>query len=147
MVNLEGPNNPKDKDGCSYVMTYICCLCYGVLLEPLQKASGAEVRRAFASCMFRSGTIPLLVRSDRGSEFRNMLMREYTALMGIGHRFGTPWRPMEQGLVEVKHQETQKLMGILVEDVCQCFSDDTGELLRVVEFYPFQQPWTTRVHS
>ena len=55
-------------------------------------------------------------------------------MVGIGHRFGTPWRPMEQGLVENKHRETQKIMGILVKDIMQCFPNETGELLHVVEF-------------
>ena len=27
-------------------------------------------------------------------------MSEYTALLGMGRKFGGPWRPMEQGLVE-----------------------------------------------
>ena len=60
-------------------------------------------------------------------------MIEYGALVGLGHRFGTPWRPMEQGLVESKHKETQKMMGMLVKDIMQCFPNETGELLHVVE--------------
>ena len=34
MIDLEGPCNPADKSGNKYTMTYICCLCYGTLLEP-----------------------------------------------------------------------------------------------------------------
>ena len=63
----------------------------------------------------------------------NALMLEYTAMLGISRRFGTPWRPMEQGLVEGKHVETQKLMGLLVKDVMQCFPNEHGELAYVVE--------------
>jgi len=33
MIDMEGPSNPADKAGCKYTMTYICCLCYGTLLE------------------------------------------------------------------------------------------------------------------
>ena len=61
-------------------------------------------------------------------------MSEYTSLVGLGHRFGTPWRPMEQGLVEGKHNETLKIMGMLVRDVMQCFPNETGELQYAVEF-------------
>ena len=67
-------------------------------------------------------------------------MAEYTALMGIGRRFGTAWRPMEQGLVEVSHQETQRVMGILVRDVVKCFPYEFGELLRVVELIIYNTP-------
>ena len=61
-------------------------------------------------------------------------------MVGIGHQFGTPWRHMEQGLVEGKHRETHKIMGILVKDVMQCFPNETGELLHVVEFVVYNTP-------
>ena len=67
-------------------------------------------------------------------------MAEYAALVGISHRFGTPWRPAEQGLVENKHIETQKVMGMLVKDIMQCFPNETGELLHVVEFVIYNTP-------
>ena len=66
MIDLEGPWNPASKSGYQYTMTYICCLCHGVLLEHSTKCNAMEARRMFASCMFRSGTIPTLVRSDMG---------------------------------------------------------------------------------
>ena len=47
---------------------------------------------------------------------------------------------MEQGLVENKHRETQKIMGILVKDIMQCFPNETGELLHVVEFIVYNTP-------
>ena len=121
MVDLEGPSTRAGLDGNIYVMTFICVVCHGTLLEKSKRASGSDVRRMFASCVLRSGTIPLMIHTDRGPEFKNHLMAEYAALVGIGRRFGTPWRPMEQGLVEVTHQETQRLMGILVKDVLKCF--------------------------
>ena len=140
MIDLEGPSNPADKSGCVYTMTYICCLCYGVLIEPGPRLKAREVRRMFACCVMRSGTLPSLLRSDRGPELKNALMAEYAALVGISHRFGTPWRPAEQGLVENKHIETQKVMGMLVKDIMQCFPNETGELLHVVEFVIYNTP-------
>ena len=110
-----------DKDGCKYTMTYICCLCHGLLLESAAKLNGSTVRIMFANCIMRSGTLPCLVRSDRGPELKNLLMAEYGALVGVGRRFGTPWRPMEQGLVESRHKETQKIMGMLVKDKMDCY--------------------------
>ena len=112
MVDMEGPSHPSDKNGCKYTMTYICCFCHGVLLDSGTGLTATEVRRLFASCMMRSGTIPSMIRTDRGPEFTNLLMAEYNALVGLGHRFNTPWRPMETGLVENKHKETQKVMGL-----------------------------------
>ena len=121
MIDMEGPSNPADKQGNKYVMTYICCLCHGVFLEPCRNLTGTEVRRAFTRCVFRSGTLPDMIRSDRGVEFKNMLMQEYVALLGARHKFGTAWRPMEQGIVERSHQELQKILGMLVTDVIRSY--------------------------
>ena len=140
MVDLEGPSNPADKNGCKYTMIYICCLCHGLLLESAPRITAAEVPRMFANCIMRSGTLPVLLRTDRGPELKNVLMAEYSSMLGLGHRFGTPWRPMEQGLVESRHQETQKVMGMLVKDIMQCFPNETGELLHVVEFIVYNTP-------
>ena len=105
MIDCEGASQPPDAHGNQYTLTYYCCLCHGVLLEPMLNLSAREVRRAFARCIFRSGTIPKMLRSDRGPEFANSLMQEYVAVVGIRHRFGAPWRPVEQGGVERVHQE------------------------------------------
>ena len=96
MIDLEGPSQPHDKDGNRYGFTYVCCLCHGVLLDRSAKCKGHEARRMFSSCLFRSGRIPSLLRSDRGPELMNALMSEYCATVGIGRRFGTPYRPVEQ---------------------------------------------------
>ena len=47
---------------------------------------------------------------------------------------------MEQGLVENKHRETSKIMGVLVKDVMKCMPNETGELLHVVEFIVYNTP-------
>lgn len=140
MIDPEGPNNPPDADGKCYSMTYMCFLCHGILLDKSPKCNASEARRMFARCIFRSGTIPSLLRSDRGPDFKNALMQEYCALLGIGRRFGTPWRPVEQGLVEGVHKETQKFMGKLVKHVFQCLPQETGELFPIVEFIAYNTP-------
>ena len=33
MIDLEGPSQPMDMDGNKYAMTYICCVCRGILLN------------------------------------------------------------------------------------------------------------------
>ena len=140
MIDFEGPSNPSDSRGNRYVLTYICCLCHGVLLEPCTDLKHAEVRRAFSRCLFRSGTLPRLVRSDRGIEFRSVLMQEYIALLGARQKFGMAWRPMEQGIVERSHQELQKILGMLVVDVLRTYATEWTELLPVVEFLVYTTP-------
>ena len=90
--------------------------------------------------MFRSGRLPELIRSDRGPEFKNTVMAEFTALVGLKHKFGAPWRPVEQAGVERVHQEVQKILGILTQEVCRSFPDEWTELLPVVEFTIYNTP-------
>ena len=140
MIDMEGPSTPADKQGNKYVLSYVCCLCHGLLLEPCKALTSSEVRRAFARCVFRSGTLPTLVRSDRGQEFRSVLMQEYIALLGARHKMGTAWRPMEQGVVERAHQELQKILGMLVTDVLQSYKSEWSDLLVIVEFLVYTTP-------
>ena len=134
MIDFEGPSAPADRAGNRYVLTYVCCLLHAALFEPASALSASEVRRAFARCIFRSGTLPTIVRSDRGPEFKNALVKEFLALLGCRQAFGTAWRPMEQGIVERCHQELQKLLGLLVTDVVRSDPSEWTELLPVVEF-------------
>ena len=67
-------------------------------------------------------------------------MAEFVALVGMRHRFGTPWRPVEQAGVERVHQEMQKLLGILLLDVVRTSRDFWSELLVVVEFILYTTP-------
>jgi len=140
MVDCEGSSRPADTSGRCYVLTYLCLLCHGVLLEPMTNLTHGEVRRAFARCVFRSGALPRLLRSDRGPEFKNLLMQEFTALLGLRHRFGTPWRPVEQGAVERVHQVAQQMLGVLVHDVLQMSPEHWTEALPVLEFVIYNTP-------
>ena len=140
MIDCEGSSQPPDAHGNKYILTYFCCLCHAVFLEPMKDLTASEVRRAFARCVFRSGTVPWLLRSDRGPEFRSMIMREFVALLGPRHRLGMPWRPTDQSGVERSHQETQKILGILIKDVCAAALSAWTDLLCVVEFVVYNTP-------
>ena len=140
MVDMEGGSQPADRSGNRYTMTYICLLCHAVLLEPGPNLTHSSVRRMFSRCMFRSGRIPQILRTDRGMEFRAVLMQEFVSLFGIRHLFGMPWRPVEQGVVERVHQELQKILGILLMDVTRAHREDWTELLPVVEYLLYTTP-------
>jgi len=133
MIDCEGPN-PEDRFGNRFSLTYLDCLSHGVLLEPMKNLSHSEVRRAFSRCVFRSRTLPVLLRSDRGQEFRNVLMEEYCALLNMRHRFSMRMRPCEMGPNERVHQEVQKVLGLVLNDVAKGQPDEWSEFLVVVEY-------------
>ena len=147
MIDAEGPN-PPDKHGNKYIFTYFDCLSHGILLEPMKCLNHSEVRRAFARCIFRSRSIPVMLRTDRGPKFRNALFGEYAALLGMRHRLATAMRPCEMGANERIHQETQKLLGLVLNDVAKGQPGDWSEFLVLVEYLidltPGQHGWAPR---
>ena len=132
-VDFEGPMQ-EDGHGNRFVLSYVCCISNAVMLEPCQALSQLEVRRAFSKLMFRSRTIPRMLRSDRGQEFRSTLMKEFCALLGLRQRFSGPLRPCEMGRTERLHQESQKVLRLLVHDVCRARPHEWSELLGIVEY-------------
>ena len=54
---------------------------------------------------------------SRSGVYRNGLMAELTALLGIQQRFSMALRPCEMGSNERMHQEVQKVFGALVREV------------------------------
>ena len=133
MVDLEGPN-PADKNGYKYILTVMDCLGHGVLLEPVRTLRKEEVQRAFSRAILRSRTLPSVVRTDRGQEFTNALFQEFMALLGARQRLATPLRPCEMGRVERVHQEVQKMLGIMLNEVIRTDVSDWSEALCLVEF-------------
>ena len=54
-MDFEGPSNPSDAKGNRYVLSYICCLCHAVLLEPCTDLKHSEVRRGLLSVLVPFG--------------------------------------------------------------------------------------------
>lgn len=111
-------------------MTYTCCLCHGLRLEPAPHIAAAETRRMFANCIMRSGTLPTLVRSDRGPELKNALMAECVALVGVGHRFlaplGARW---DRAWVSPSTGRHRRLWACLSKTSCSVFGMEQANLL------------------
>ena len=133
-MDFEGPVTPEDRYGNKYILTYLCCISHAVMFEPVKNLTHSEVRRAFSRLLFRSRSLPKLLRTDRGQEFKNALMEEFCALIGLRHKMSTPMRPVEMGNNERIHQENQKILGLLVHDICKAQPYEWSEMLYVVEF-------------
>ena len=121
-------------------MTYVCGLTGAALFEPTDNLTAEAVAAAFAKCVFRSLTVPILLRSDRGQEFRSAIMSELCHLLGITQKFGNRWRPCEQGECERNRRERKHLHGILLADLAQSAANDWHTLLPAVEFQIYNTP-------
>jgi hypothetical protein len=71
---------------------------------------------------------------------KNAALDELKAIMGIGSRFGTPWRPVEQGAVERMHQEASRERGLLLLEVFRCFGTEWASVLPALEFLLYTTP-------
>ena len=111
-----------------------------MLVEPVRSLSHAEVRRAFGKCIFRSRTLPTLVRSDRGTEFKNAMMAEFLTLLNVQQKFSTAMRPCEMGANERMHQEVQKVLHVILRELANDETDEWSELLPLVEYFVDNTP-------
>ena len=86
-----------------------------------------------SACSVPGGSLPWSV-SDRGTEFKNAMMAEFCALMGVQQRFSMAMRPCELGANERMHQEVQKTLGIILKELVRGEGDEWSELLPLVEY-------------
>jgi hypothetical protein len=104
------------------------------LLEPLVTLRQGEFGQAVVRCMFRSWTVPRVVRSDRGPEMRNALMQELMGALEVRRTFGSAWTPRHQGAAEVAHKEVLVSMALLMHSVCRAYPQEWPRLLCAVEY-------------
>ena len=75
------------------------------------------MRAAFSGVFFAAGTLPVLLRTDRGPEFTNALFSEYLTLMGIRQRLGTAYRPCGKVKLSAFIAKFKRALAILVKDL------------------------------
>ena len=74
---------------------------------------------------------------------RSLIFLEMTALLGVTRKFGTQWRPWEQGSVESEHKADQIQLAILVMEVFRCYPEEWSTLLPCIEFLRANTPHTS----
>jgi transposase InsO family protein len=80
-----------------------------VVLRPIKTTSGDIVANEIWSvcCLFG---VPKIIQSDNGPEFVNEVIRSLTKLVGVEHRFISPYNPRADGKVE---RSIQTVMSII----------------------------------
>ena len=79
--------------------------------------------------------MPRVVRTDRGPEFRNLVMHELMAIGADAYRiFGSAFTPRHQGLNERGHQKMLQDHRILMEAVCHAQPQEWSSLVSAVQY-------------
>ena len=92
------------------------------------------------ACVIRAKTIPCLAGHDGDVAFLNLLFEELEALLDIDDATGRRYRPTEQAPVERAHQEVQRSLGMLLQEVVRCMPGEWGQCVPIVEWIKYNTP-------
>ena len=90
---------PESPDGYKALLVCIDVFTGFVLLKPLRDSTAETVARKLWK-IFSIVGFPKILQSDNGSEFINDVLKALTKLIGIEHRFISPYNPRADGKVE-----------------------------------------------
>jgi hypothetical protein len=62
------------------------------------------------------------IRSDNGSEFKNLQVEEYLEEEGIKHEFSAPYTPQQNGVVERKNKTPERFWSEAVNTACHAIN-------------------------
>ena len=85
-------------------------------------------------------TIPCLAGHDGDKAFLNLLFEDLESLLDIDDVTGHKYRPTEQAPVEREHQEAQRSLGMLLQEVVRCMPGEWGQCVPIVEWIRYNTP-------
>mmetsp|Transcript_12868 Transcript_12868/g.21379 ORF Transcript_12868/g.21379 Transcript_12868/m.21379 type:complete len:1181 (+) Transcript_12868:947-4489(+) len=113
-IDTIGPID-EDVDGNKYIIVIICCFTRYVELFPAPAADAASAALALLQHFGRYGA-PSQLRSDRGTQFVNDVIKEFTQLVGTIHSPTTPYSKEENGMVERANKEVMRHLRAIIFD-------------------------------
>ena len=99
------------------VVSVIDCFSRWSWLIPVDNKDGETIAKVLLENVILSvPCFPAVLRSDRGPEFINDVVREVNRLLGIHHVVGSAYHPQSQGMVENLNKRATAVVRGLVED-------------------------------
>ena len=111
-IDTVGPLEP-DERGFRYILSMVDEFARYCELTPLRNVTAEEAGEAIYSYACTYGT-PKSIKSDRGTQFNNQLVKELTHLLNIQPRLIAVASHQENALVEGKFREIRRHLGHLV---------------------------------
>lgn len=103
IVDTIGPMTTTN-DGNKYAITLICDLTKYLVTIPIQNDKANTIAKGiFENFVLNYGT-PKRIRTDRGSEYRNSIIKELCELLKIQHDFSTAYHHQTVGSIERNHK-------------------------------------------
>lgn len=102
--------------GHGYIIVIIDYFTKWVEAMPTLNNSGETVALSFFNHVVARFGVPQAIVADHGSHFRNHMMSELNAKLGLSHHSSTPYYPQANGQVEaineVLKQMLQRMIGV-----------------------------------
>lgn len=102
VIDTVGPLRPSMN--YRYILTMQCELTKYVIACPIETKEAKSVAKALTENLILRYGIFKTLKSDRGTEFTNELMKEICELLKIEQRFSTPYHHETLGTVERNHR-------------------------------------------
>ena len=131
-VDAIGPF-PEDNGGNKYVIVFICCFTRWVELAAVRSTDAEEAANAFIEMIFARHGLPVMIRSDNGTQFVNDLIDKLLRRLNVKHHNILPYRPQSNGIVERANGEILKHLRMLMLEFGKAHSE-WKSLLPIVSF-------------
>lgn len=131
-VDCIGPF-PATADGYRYIIVFIDCFTRWVELVPTRTLEAGEAADAYMHAIFARHGLPLVIRSDNGTQFTNALITKLLEKLHVEQHKVLPYSPASNGIVERCNKE------VLEQLRCLCLEfgvsyDEWQKLLPMVMF-------------
>ena len=109
-IDCIGPIEPAD-EGNQYIVHVMCGFTRFCWLLAIPELDAEVIAKFLAEHVFLDlAGFPMVLRSDRGSEFVNEIVAALNKRFGVDHAFGAAYHPQAQGAVEGTHQRPNRIL-------------------------------------
>lgn len=116
IVDTVGPLT-KSENNNVYAVTMICNLSKYLIMTPVQDKTAKSIAKAiFENLILQYGPIKK-IRTDRGSEYNNALVRELCEMLGITQNLSTAYHHETLGSIEKNHRTLNEYIRIYVTNM------------------------------
>ena len=91
----------------------------------------ASLHDFVSQCVDKQAEVSFLSDSDKAASTK--CLEELEALLDIDDATGRRYRPAEQAPIERAHQEVQRSLGMLLQEVVRCMPGEWGQCIPIVE--------------
>lgn len=114
VIDTVGPLRPSEN--YRYILTMQCELTKYVIAVPMETKEAKSIAKSLTENLILKYGLFKILKSDRGTEFANELMKEICDLLKIEQRLSTPYHHETLGTVERNHRVLNEYFLSFVKD-------------------------------